>query len=85
MERLVAVEAANTAHSVRDTLQRKINERDQQLADAQARVDAVRTETITKWEVVYRDRIKTVTVRDCVADSGMFQLYNASLGVDGKQ
>lgn len=76
---------ANKAWAQRFTLESQLATRDAQLAEAQQAASAVRTETITKREVIYRDRIKVRTVRDCVADSGLFELYNSTLGVIGGQ
>ena len=74
---------ANQAWAERFTLQAQLATRDQQLAEAQAAAAQVRTVEVIKREVVYRDRIKEVAVRDCVADSGLLQLYDASLGLSG--
>ena len=72
---------ANQAWSERFTLQAQLATRDQQLAEAQQASSDARTETIIKREVIYRDKIKTVAVRDCVADSGLLDLYDATLGL----
>lgn len=75
----------NASWAKRFTLESQLATRDAQLAEAQQAASAVRTETVTKREVIYRDRIKVRTVRDCVADSGLFELYNSTLGVTGGQ
>lgn len=81
-----ATRQANEAWVQRFTLESQLATRDAQLAEAQQAASAVRTETVTKREVIYRDRIKTRTVRDCVDNSGVWQLYNSTLGVaDGQQ
>ena len=72
---------ANHAWAERFTLQAQLATRDQQLAEAQQAASEARTETIIKREVIYRDKIKTVAVRDCVADSGLLDLYDATLGL----
>ena len=72
---------ANQAWAERFTLQAQLATRDQQLAEAQQAASEARTETIIKREVIYRDKIKTVAVRDCVADSGLLDLYDATLGL----
>ena len=72
---------ANQSWAERFTLQAQLATRDQQLADAQHAASDARTETIIKREVIYRDKIKTVAVRDCVADSGLLDLYDATLGL----
>ena len=74
---------ANQAWVERFTLQAQLATRDQQLADAQHEASEARTETIIKREVIYRDKIKTVAVRDCVANSGLLDLYDATLGLSG--
>ena len=72
---------ANQAWAERFTLQAQLATRDQQLSEAQQAASDARTETIIKREVIYRDKIKTVAVRDCVADSGLLDLYDATLGL----
>lgn len=73
--------AANQAWAERFTLHAQLATRDQQLAAAQQAASDARSETIIKREVIYRDKIKTVAVRDCVADSGLLDLYDATLGL----
>ena len=72
---------ANQAWAERFTLQAQLATRDQQLAEAQQAASEARTETIIKREVIYRDKIKTVAVRDCVANSGLLDLYDATIGL----
>ena len=72
---------ANQAWAERFTLQAQLATRDQQLAESQAQAAQKRTEIVIKREVIYRDKIKTVAVRDCVADSGLLDLYDAALGL----
>ena len=72
---------ANQAWAERFALQSQLATRDQQLAEAQQGASEARTETIIKREVIYRDKIKTVAVRDCVANSGLLDLYDATLGL----
>ena len=72
---------ANTAWAERFTLQAQLATRDQQLAASQAEEAQKRTEIVIKREVIYRDRIKSVAVRDCVADSGLLDYYDATLGL----
>ena len=74
-------EKANQAWAERFALQGQLATRDQQLAQAQQASKNARTETIIKREVIYRDRIKTPAVRDCVANSGLLDLYDATLGL----
>ena len=81
--KLSEASAVNQAWAERFTLQAQLATRDQQLAESQAQAAQNRTETIIKREVIYRDKIKTVAVRDCVADSGLLDLYDATLGLSG--
>ena len=72
---------ANHAWAERFTLQAQLATRDQQLAASQAEAAQKRTEIVIKKEIVYRDRIKDVAVRDCVANSGLLDVYDATLGL----
>ena len=72
---------ANQAWAERFTLQAQLATRDQQLAQAQQAAKNARTETVIKREVIYRDRIKTPAVRDCVADSGLLDYIDSTLGL----
>ena len=81
--KLSEASTANHAWAERFTLQAQLATRDQQLADAQQAASDARTETIIKREVIYRDKIKTVAVRDCVVGSGLLDLYDATLGLSG--
>ena len=80
---LVDARAANQAWAERFALQGQLATRDAQLAAEQSKAAEVRTVDVIKKEVVYRDRIKEVAVRDCVASSGLLQLYDATLGLSG--
>ena len=72
---------ANTAWAERFTLQAQLATRDQQLAASQEEAAQKRTEIVIKREVIYRDKIKDVAVRDCVANSGLLDVYDATLGL----
>ena len=72
---------ANHAWAERFALQAQLATRDQQLADSQAEAAQKRTEIVIKKEVIYRDRIKDVAVRDCVANRGLLDVYDATLGL----
>lgn len=69
------------AEQQREELRGSLAATDLQLANAQAHAADVREVEVIKQKVVYRDRIQTVTVRDCVVDSGILQLYNAAHGL----
>ena len=70
---------ANDAWAERFTLQAQLATLDKQLADSQALAAQKRTEIVIKREVIYRDKIKDVAVRDCVANSGLLDVYDATL------
>ena len=72
---------ANQAWAERFALQAQLATRDQQLAASQVEAAQKRTEIVIKREVIYRDKIKDVAVRDCVANSGLLDLYDATLGL----
>ena len=74
---------SNKAWAERFTLQAQLATRDQQLAASQGEVAQKRTEIVIKREVIYRDKIKDVVVRDCVANSGLLDIYDATLGLSG--
>ena len=74
---------ANQAWAERFTLQAQLATRDQQLADSQAKVAQKRTVVVVQKEIIYRDKIKDVAVRDCVANSGLLDVYDATLGLSG--
>ena len=72
---------ANQAWAERFTLQAQLATRDQQLAASQEEAAQKRTEIVIKREVIYRDKIKDVATRDCVANSGLLDVYDATLGL----
>ena len=72
---------ANTAWAERFTLQAQLATRDQQLAASQALTARKRTVVVVQKEIIYRDRIKDVAVRDCVANSGLLDVYDATIGL----
>lgn len=84
-QKLALTQAAtvNRAWAERFTLQAQLATRDQQLADSQSQAGQKRTEIVIKKEVIYRDKIKDVAVRDCVANSGLLDVYDATLGLSG--
>lgn len=80
----VRAEAAEQAVEVwgeRAALAGRLSAADQRLATAQALIMQGVAIEVTKREVIYRDKIKTVAVRDCVANSGLLDLYDATLGL----
>ena len=79
--KLAEAATANQAWAERFTLQAQLATRDQQLADSQALAAQKRTVVVVQKEVIYRDRIKDVAVRDCVANSGLLDYYDATIGL----
>ena len=71
----------NQAWAERFTLQAQLATRDQQLAASQEEDAQKRTEIVIKREVIYRDKIKDVATRDCVANSGLLDVYDATIGL----
>ena len=78
---LSRVGEANQAWAERFALQSQLATRDQQLAASQVEAAQKRTEIVIKREVIYREKIKDVAVRDCVANSGLLDVYDATLGL----
>ena len=72
---------ANLAWAERFNLQAQLATRDQQLAASQAQAAHKRTVVVVQKEIIYRDKIKDVAVHDCVANSGLLDLYDATLGL----
>lgn len=64
-------------------LQGQLATRDLQLAEEQAKKAQLRTIKVIEKEVIYRDRIKNPDTAKCVADSGLFDLYNSAYGLSG--
>lgn len=79
--KLAESHGANLAWAERFTLQAQLATRDQQLAASQTLAAQKRTVVVVQKEVIYRDRIKDVAVRDCVANSGLLGVYDATLGL----
>ena len=72
---------ANHVWAERFALQAQLATRDQQLAASQTQASQKRTVVVVKKEIIYRDKIKDVAVRDCVANSGLLDLYDATIGL----
>ena len=80
-ERLDVATRDNGAWAERAVLQAKLSTADQQLAASQALIMQGVGYRVIKKEVIYRERIKDPVVHRCVADSGLLDLYDASLGL----
>lgn len=81
-EQLDEATRANNLWVERSVLAGKLAESDRKLAESQALIMQGVGVQVIKREVIYRDKIKDPAVRDCVADSGLLELYDASLGLD---
>lgn len=79
--KLAEAATANQAWAERFALNGQLATRDQQLAASQALAAQNRTVVAVKKEIIYRDKIKDVATRDCVADSGLLDVYDAALGL----
>lgn len=64
-------------------LQGQLATRDLQLAEEQQKKAQIRTVKVIEKEVIYRDRIKNPDTAKCIADSGLFDLYNSAYGLSG--
>lgn len=62
-------------------LQGQLATRDLQLAEEQAKKEQVRTVKVIEKEVIYRERIKNPDTVNCLANSGLFELYNSAHGL----
>lgn len=62
-------------------LQGQLATRDLQLAEEQQKRAQVRTLKVIEKEVIYRDRIKNPDTAKCVANSGLLDIYDATLGL----
>ena len=62
-------------------LQGQLATRDLQLAEEQQKKAQVRTVKVIEKEVIYRDRIKNPDTAKCVANSGLLDYYDATLGL----
>ena len=62
-------------------LQGQLATRDLQLAEEQQKKEQIRTVKVIEKEVIYRERIKNPDTAKCVADSGLFDLYNSANGL----
>ena len=76
-----AAEQAVDAWGERAALAGRLSAADQQLATAQSLIMQGIAVEVTKREVIYRERIKDPIVHRCVADSGLLDVYDATLGL----
>jgi len=62
-------------------LQGQLATRDLQLAEEQQKKARIRTLKVIEKEVIYREKIEDADTAKCVADSGLFELYNSAHGL----
>lgn len=62
-------------------LNRRLAESDRKLAESQSLIMQGVGVQVIKREVIYRDRIKTPAVRDCVANSGLLDYIDDAFGL----
>lgn len=67
------------AVEARDALQEKLNTSDVELQKKQQELKEARVKKVVKKVTVYRDRIKDSTTAQCVKDSGILDLYDATV------
>lgn len=61
------------------TLSQKLSDADSQIATLQADLATTRDKEVVKYVTVYRDRIKDPVIANAVRDSGILQVYDASV------
>ncbi len=67
------------AVEARDALQEKLNASDVELQKKQQELKEARTKKVVEKVIVYRDRIKDSATAQCVKDSGILDLYDATV------
>lgn len=65
----------------RDELQKKLDASDVALLEAKKERDSARAKEVVKYVTVYREKIKDPAVAECINNSGLFPIYNSSLGL----
>lgn len=68
----------------RDSLQSELNDKDVALLEAQQERNELRDKEVVKYVTVYRDRIKDPVIAQCVRDSGLLDVYDATVSTPGK-
>lgn len=63
----------------RDALQEKLNASDVELQKKQQELKEARTKKVVEKVTIYRDRIKDSTTAQCVKESGILDLYDATV------
>lgn len=67
------------AVEARDALQEKLNASDVELQKKQQELKEARTKKVVEKVTVYRDRIKDSATAQCVKESGILDLYDATV------
>lgn len=68
----------------RDSLQTELNDKDVALLEAQRERNELRDKKVTQYVTVYRDRIKDPGIAECVRNSGLLNVYDATVSTPGK-
>ena len=68
----------------RDSLQTELNDKDVALLEAQRERNELRDKKVTQYVTVYRDRIKDPGIAECVRNSGLLDVYDATVSTPGK-
>ncbi|UVD41510.1 Rz-like spanin [Klebsiella phage pKp383] len=67
------------AVEARDALQEKLNASDVELQKMQRELKEARDKKVVEKVTIYRDRIKDSTTAQCVKESGILDLYDATI------
>lgn len=68
----------------RDSLQSELNDKDVALLEAQRERNELRDKEVVKYVTVYRDRIKDPGIAECVRNSGLLDVYDATVSTPGE-
>lgn len=68
----------------RDSLQAELNDKDVALLEAQRERNELRDKEVVKYVTVYRDRIKDPGIAECVRNSGLLDVYDATVSTSGE-
>ena len=71
--------AYKEAVEARDALQEKLNASDVELQKKQQELKEARAKKVVEKVTVYRDRIKDSATAQCIKDSGILDLYDATV------
>lgn len=72
-------EEYKAAIEARDALQEKLNASDVELQKKQQELKEARDKKVVEKVIVYRDRIKDSTTAQCITESGILDLYDATV------